>query len=148
LKGLISYVSVRPAAGGIMRFSRFAPPAFAGGGAVDSLANYVRLILPVGRYVPDYGRLYRPDELKDARFGRNRKRISMAPLFGCEMAAFDHAQRGGDGYIGLRSQRLACDSQLSALRAVLDIHHGLKEPFDQEVAAVYGVRAPSRDSVY
>ena len=121
--------------------------------AIDSLAEeYVKLVLRVGRFVPDYVDAYfGPDELKgDAAKEEVEKGFPYQRLC-LDAERLLSAMHGAEGMIASDSgkQRLAyMIGQLNALRAMLDIQHGHKLPFDQEVAVVYGVRAPKRDSAY
>jgi hypothetical protein len=128
-------------------------PVNASDDAIDSLAKeYVRLVLCVGRYVPDYVDAYfGPVELKEAAAREEVEKgfpYQRLCLDAERLLSAMHSEEGRPTSDSDKLRLAYMTGQLDALRAVLDIHRGNKLPFDQEVAVVYGVRAPRRDSVY
>jgi hypothetical protein len=120
---------------------------------VDSLAEeYVKLVLRVGRYVPNYVDAYiGPVELKEAA-----AREEVEKGFPYQRLCFDAEQmltriseQGAKNNSETDKQRLVfMGGQINALRGVLDMHRSKSMSFDQEVTTIYGVQAPRHDSVY
>ncbi|MEW5796227.1 MAG: hypothetical protein AB1772_07675 [Candidatus Zixiibacteriota bacterium] len=120
---------------------------------VDSLArDYVRLVLSVGEYVPDYVDAYfgppefREEASKEAA-GREfpyQKLVQEAErLLAYAEELLAHAETDS------RGRRLDfLRGQLNSLLAVLDWRNGVRLTFDQEAQAIYGIVAPQHDSAY
>ncbi len=114
----------------------------------DVAESYVKLVLEIGLYDPEYVDAYfGPPEWKPSE-ARQQEEFPAESLRAKVDALIERLERIDAGaFEGLDRQRYAClKTQLSSVRTKIDLLAGVKMSFDDESKALYGVVAPAYDA--
>ncbi len=116
----------------------------------DVAESYVKLVLEVGLYDPDYVDSYFGPPAWQPSDARWQEQFPAGPLRARADALIERLEKIDPAtFEGLDRQRHAClKAQLLSVRTKIDLLAGVEMSFDEESKALYGVVAPTYDAKY